>query len=113
MCGQCPQHYDPYTRRKAKIVVGFYIEPQCGGRCSANNLRAICTTCADGLKGIRSVKFPLEPQTFQEILNVVLELKKKDKRKCLNGCQTGGGLVPHSTEFTTQLANFRPGTETL
>ena len=67
VCGQCPKDHDPYTHQKARITVGFCIPPEHGGSVSANNLRAVCSTCAEGLKGIPYLPRP----SFNELVRLL------------------------------------------
>lgn len=83
MCGQCQNDDDPYTRKKARITVGFFKPPEYGGNVSVNNLRAICSTCAKGLKNIPYLPRPSfselvrlleshDVSTLQDLLNILV-----------------------------------------
>lgn len=58
MCGKSPQDYDPYTRRKAKITIGFHTALEHGGKLLANNIRAVCSSCAEGVEALQNTALP-------------------------------------------------------
>ncbi len=63
MCGNSTADRDPHGFL-TRIAVGFFVPIEKGGTLSANNLRAICLACAEGLA---AAPYQAKP-TLQELL---------------------------------------------
>ena len=67
MCGVTHSDKDPYTQKLARITVGYFVPPEAEGQCQPDNLRALCTSCAEGLAELPYMKRP----TAQDLINIL------------------------------------------
>lgn len=77
MCGITPADRDPFTRRRARMTVGYFVPPEEGGHSLPSNLRTICSTCAEGLAELQYVKRP----TAQDLIRLLEKTCELDPYK--------------------------------
>jgi HNH endonuclease len=92
MCGLGASDADPFhPGRKVRLTMGHIIDKSKGGADTADNLRAVCTNCNEGLQNTS----PPKPQ--------LVELMKQLRRATIDD-------QLHALEWLeTKFANIRPG----
>lgn len=58
MCGIAPGDIDDLTGNRAEFHIGLIAENKCGDEEKLSNIRALCSTCYQGSKSIKTVKPP-------------------------------------------------------
>jgi hypothetical protein len=80
MCGLGASDPDPYhSGRKVRLVMGHIIDKSKGGQDTPNNLRAVCSTCNEGLQD----KSPPKPNLL-ELLKQIRRATNEDQLYVLN-----------------------------
>jgi 5-methylcytosine-specific restriction endonuclease McrA len=67
MCGQTIGDMDPYNQRPVQMKVEFIVPLAFGGPVAQENLRTICSTCADGLKKIPHINRPSVRKVIEQM----------------------------------------------
>jgi hypothetical protein len=79
MCGAAAGDPDPYNpNRTVRLTMGHIIEKDKGGADDANNLRAVCSNCNEGLQNIS----PPKPDRLQ-LLTYIRKGTRDDQRAVL------------------------------
>lgn len=83
MCGRAAGDPDPYGgKRKVQLHIGHIVDKSKGGSDDPSNLRALCTTCNQGLQNLG----PQKPDRIQ-LLTQVRRANRDDQLYLLNWLQ--------------------------
>jgi hypothetical protein len=74
MCGATTTDLDPYERKQVRLQVGFRVPLSEGGNSAAQNLRTLCSSCAEGLETAPYIPRP----AVSDLLKLLLRCSPSD-----------------------------------